>query len=386
MTQRIQPTLELGSKDLETAINIIGAASDCGSIADLQRETLSLMAPAFNTETCIFTVLRHDGLAISVEQATKVDRCSTWNMDPGLNADYRSYFYKQDPFRDWYNGRGWSRQQSVVRSSDFVPVGNFVNSAFYHEFAKPHSIESAMKIGLHSQDGMQAMIGIFRPDASKDFDERDIAMANAVALGLTAALDRLIARERIAEQQRIIDGVMSAMPFKGLLVLDEDLNRVAGSGEIVDAPPGRQGNGHGAQTPFLPENLRRRCLELFDNVTLNRTAADHLECSELLSDSGGQVQSLRLRVLDHGKGRRRLMVFVEPDADTLSPDELMRRNGLTSREKDVAHLAGGCLSNLQIAETLGISVFTVQNHLRAIYRKLCIQGRTALVNRLAVAT
>lgn len=68
------------------------------------------------------------------------------------------------------------------------------------------------------------------------------------------------------------------------------------------------------------------------------------------------------------------MVLVEPDADMLSPNELMRRNGLTAREKDVAPLAGGCLSNSQIAETLGISIFTVQKHLRAIYRKLCIQG------------
>ena len=53
---------------------------------------------------------------------------------------------------------------------------------------------------------------------------------------------------------------------------------------------------------------------------------------------------------------------------------------LTAREGEVAALAAGGLSSKQIAARLAMSVRTVDNHLRAVYLKLGIAGRTELVH------
>ncbi|GAA2374681.1 helix-turn-helix transcriptional regulator [Dactylosporangium salmoneum] len=51
---------------------------------------------------------------------------------------------------------------------------------------------------------------------------------------------------------------------------------------------------------------------------------------------------------------------------------------LTDRERDVARLAAGAMTNVQIARRLGISAHTVNYHLRQIFQKLGIVSRVSL--------
>jgi len=55
---------------------------------------------------------------------------------------------------------------------------------------------------------------------------------------------------------------------------------------------------------------------------------------------------------------------------------------LTVREAEVAEAVANGLSNKQVAETLGISVRTVENHLRSIFAKSNVASRTALAAAL----
>lgn len=54
---------------------------------------------------------------------------------------------------------------------------------------------------------------------------------------------------------------------------------------------------------------------------------------------------------------------------------------LTEREQEIISLVGGGLANKAIARTLGISVVTVNAHLRSIYAKLGARNRMDAVNR-----
>jgi two-component system, NarL family, nitrate/nitrite response regulator NarP len=60
-----------------------------------------------------------------------------------------------------------------------------------------------------------------------------------------------------------------------------------------------------------------------------------------------------------------------------SPHELLR--GLTERERQVLTLVVGGYSNAQIAEKLHISLGTVKNHLKNIYKKLNVHTRVEAV-------
>jgi DNA-binding CsgD family transcriptional regulator len=55
---------------------------------------------------------------------------------------------------------------------------------------------------------------------------------------------------------------------------------------------------------------------------------------------------------------------------------------LTNRETEVADAVAAGLSNKQVADNLGISVRTVENHLRSIFAKWHVPSRTALAAKL----
>lgn len=58
--------------------------------------------------------------------------------------------------------------------------------------------------------------------------------------------------------------------------------------------------------------------------------------------------------------------------------------GLTAREKEIAVAVLVGNSDKQIADTFCIAVSTVRTHLKHIYRKLGVSGRTQLINRIAL--
>ena len=59
---------------------------------------------------------------------------------------------------------------------------------------------------------------------------------------------------------------------------------------------------------------------------------------------------------------------------------------LTPRQRDVAALVAGGLSNREVADTLYVSLRTVENHLYQVYAKLAVSDRKGLARRLNADT
>jgi DNA-binding CsgD family transcriptional regulator len=55
---------------------------------------------------------------------------------------------------------------------------------------------------------------------------------------------------------------------------------------------------------------------------------------------------------------------------------------LTASEREIAELVSAGLTNKQIAATLYCSPYTVDSHLRAVYRKLGVTSRAALAGQV----
>jgi DNA-binding CsgD family transcriptional regulator len=66
----------------------------------------------------------------------------------------------------------------------------------------------------------------------------------------------------------------------------------------------------------------------------------------------------------------------------LAPAAPGAQRPLSAREAEVAEVVALGLGNKQVAAHLGLSVRTVENHLRAVFAKLGVSSRTALVARL----
>jgi DNA-binding CsgD family transcriptional regulator len=68
--------------------------------------------------------------------------------------------------------------------------------------------------------------------------------------------------------------------------------------------------------------------------------------------------------------------------DNAGSDPVADNALLTAREKAVTAQIFQGMSNKQISETLAISAYTVENHLRRIYQKFGVHNRTALIAHL----
>ena len=105
--------------------------------------------------------------------------------------------------------------------------------------------------------------------------------------------------------------------------------------------------------------------------------------------AAGPVQA-RLRTREgrwitlHGErlDDRRVSVVVEPTRPYELAAVICDAYGLSAREREVARLAVNGCSNREIAETLWLSQWTVQDHLKKVFDKLDVHSRSELVSRL----
>ena len=68
------------------------------------------------------------------------------------------------------------------------------------------------------------------------------------------------------------------------------------------------------------------------------------------------------------------------DGDGDQPEQ--SRDPLTDREREIADLVAGALTNRQIADRLVLSERTVESHVRSILAKLGLANRTELATRV----
>jgi len=129
-----------------------------------------------------------------------------------------------------------------------------------------------------------------------------------------------------------------------------------------------------------------------DAVVARDPAALLLAASELAAtgSSVGAVSAARsaAELFDYGsEGRRKAELIAARYAEGLSgwrPDlRRDRSTELSERELAIARAAAGRESSREIAERMGISARTVDNHLRNVYRKLGVAGRRELRDALA---
>ncbi|MBA2953331.1 GAF domain-containing protein [Nocardioides sp. CGMCC 1.13656] len=233
-----------------------------------------------------------------------------------------------------------------------------------NEILLPQGFHSEIRLVLRDQGRLWGALVLFRESAHRPFDDRDVSTLSALADALTSAM-RAYPVRALARQ--------GPAPGPGLVALTPDNQLVEATPDarlwLDDLLPGGEDETH-------PEDVTR---VLFDAAHAVRIAGAEQAATCIRTVSG---HWLRVEGTPVSIGAADVAVLVHRATARDLLETYTLHHGLTDRESEVlASLVDG-LAGKQIARKLAISLLTVNDHLRSLYRKCQVSGRDELFGRL----
>jgi LuxR family maltose regulon positive regulatory protein len=168
-------------------------------------------------------------------------------------------------------------------------------------------------------------------------------------------------------------GVQAAMADGDATEARRLLARPSAAGTV---PVTRLGHRLWSAVVELEDGDRRRGVRLGAAVVTEAVREEHVR---FFLDAGRPAERL-LRILDHATPSAYVGLLLAAAADAGAAPGA---HGLSERELEVLRYLPTRLSNAEIAAQLYVSLNTLKTHLRAIYRKLGVNGRAEAIRRAA---
>jgi DNA-binding CsgD family transcriptional regulator len=351
------------------------------NLEELSRETLRILQNLFQAEKGNLFLAAEDTHRINLDLGKVFTRGVT---DKSLRL-FRQYYHQLDPFKKLLKNRSLPPQ--VMTFAQIIPFAKLLKTEYYNDFLKPQNIHDQLAIYLMSGNQFLGVTALFRPIHSPLFSSADTAKARLIAPILTAALERAISIKKSRELEQAIQSISIDLPYEGILILDPSLrpvyyNNVAAG--IISALHPLKGQIR-SFPPDLPDPLHTPALRLASS--LQGALPKELPRTDpvILATNSAKKVTAHLRVVINEKNTPLILICFNPSNQTSITDTLLKQQGISPRELDIIHLLADGKKNSEIAEVLFISEYTVENHLRAIFRKMDVKNRTALVHKLYTA-
>jgi DNA-binding NarL/FixJ family response regulator len=240
--------------------------------------------------------------------------------------------------------------------SDHLTDGRFRSLELFHDIYGPMDAVDQLAITIHHD--AEVTVGLALNRSRRGFSDSDRQALEALAVVVRAARARVVARDQARELLDELARDPGNVPV-GVIALSEQ-----GRLDFVSDQARRWLRAYFPEdgAADLPAIVRARLLRgpRADARTLSIEGVDGTLLITGLPARVGEPRLLELRV------RRRRQPLRE----------------LTVRERQILDRLASGDSNAAIARTLDISSRTVENHLRAIYRKLEVNSRTAALARV----
>ncbi len=264
-----------------------------------------------------------------------------------------------------------SKPQLIVGACASVALsaatrGDLARSRRWRDCLHPYGIGDEVMTACRDRHGCWGSVELMRDSDDKPFDEQDVRLLDELAPLLGTLVRRSVARGK--------DGYRFDLDVRppGTIILDENLSATAWTAPLDEwlddlgargmLPPAVYEIGARVLTPpelshRLPPSVRLRTPHrrwcVIEGARLEGAAA------------AGVAISIRAAAADE--------IF----------DLLCRAHGLTRRERQLVSLARRGLATPELAGELGISPYTVQDHLKAIFAKTGVRSRRELLSYFA---
>ncbi len=276
-----------------------------------------------------------------------------------------------------YDGMSERWSQPVMLLSE-ATGGRLERSLRYRELTGPlglgFEVRGACMAGRKRWGGIE----LTRESGDRDFDAREIGLLRRVAPHLGAGLraSALISQASPADANGDNGPAVLVLDQRGkVLQYTQTAERYLE--ELGDLGPGWQEDGDLPVAIWMVVGALRRALE-------PRTDRDRARVPCLcVKARSGRWLTLQGALTEATPGNpSQKMIVIEPSGPKQIAWLRTAAYGLSPREREIVDLVLRGASRKQIATTLYITEYTVQDHLSNIFDKVGVRGREALIKRL----
>ncbi|MBW2000192.1 MAG: hypothetical protein JRJ29_19815 [Deltaproteobacteria bacterium] len=365
--------VDLSTQDLEEVLLVGHRAFEFDKLDQMRSWVLHVLKETLRGEKSNFFLVQ------GLEQKVDFSRVVTLGIEEKFLRQYRQYYHQLDPFAKTL----LVDNPPVLTTDALISYKSLVRTEYYHDFLRPQSIHYQMVIYLKSLNKVLGIVALFRPKNESNFSAVDKAKAELMAPYLAGALEKTIISEKLIDRECVIDSIIPDLPYEGIVILNDSFEPVYYNENAVSILSNldKSGRNYRALLGPLPKEIYVRCKELVTCAKREGSAELHQCRFDLPSVGTREKISIDLRLIFRLEAPL-FLLCLEPEGRMLCLSNVLREQGLTERELDVVFLLSKGLKNSEIAQRLFISPYTVDNHLKSIYRKVGVKNRTSLVHRL----
>ncbi len=372
----------LNAHDIQQVIDLGDKLASCRDLDLFRDELLGDITRFLGAETGTL-------LTFSTREKMNIGFNCSYGVSSKMHKDYVNGFFEKDPavallfdtqskyYLDCPNS------SKVISLENHVDYDHFTAGFFYNAFLRPLDIHHLilMKIALRPDEDNDLLIGIHRPEKKGSFSEKDLAKAKLLIPTLTGAMGNLTSRALLHERQTIIQSLGEDMHDCGLMIVNDRMD-ILHQSTLFRHHFGQKGQD--ISSASLPPQIFQACQKMkneFSKIAAqNRQMNEHSLHQKIFFKGNNLTCNIKAITADNGL---RFIIYSSEKNRFKVNEKVMERSHLTERQKDIACQITLGLTNIQIAEKLGISIRTVENHLCAIYAKVKVQNRTSLTNVLS---
>lgn len=376
--------MQLIYKKLKDILDVIKVAKSNVDKDVLRNNVLDSLAKYFHVEQSVFIL--HDRESPCPDFMLR-------NLDEKKCSEYIEYYFRLDPFKQFYGAPGKSRllsgpfpQKDVVDLRELVEYPTFLSHEFYNDFYRPQKIFWELGAFLKSEDRVMGYIGLFRPQGERGFSKEETRLLSTVSPYITLAIENMELRCRSETEGLFLD-LSERHPNSGLIICDEFSRVLCANHRAKDYCrdlSGSQFSSHDPESSVL-EILLTDCRMINERPNDSSPGLPVLPYRRILNNrSASYTVYTKCIEKDLTPGLKKLFVIqIDPVRAQIPLDEerieaLFR---LTKREREITRYIFEGLKNAEIAERLFISEVTVKKHVQNICKKMNVTHRTALIHK-----
>jgi DNA-binding CsgD family transcriptional regulator len=319
--------------------------------------------------------------AICVSAMDPSSELITYSVAEGLGGIEEMRFFFEHVYLEGdqygYEGTSQRRRQPVSLLSE-VTGGRLERSQRYREQTGPLGLGYEMGGACMAGGELWGGIALVRERGARDFDEREVRLLRRVVPHLGAGLRASALVSQAHRPERSDDG------GPGVLVIDPRGRVVEHTQaaaryleELGELGPGWKEEGDLPVAVWMVVSTLQRALEPRTERDLAR-----VPCLCVKARSGRWL-TLQGALAEARPGTPNLrMIVIEPAGPRQIAWLKTAAYGLSAREREIVDLVLRGASRKQMAATLYISEYTVQDHLSNIFDKVGVRGRRALIKQL----